>query len=178
MNLNTVTVGGNLAKDPELRQTPNGAAVCSFSIGNNEVWYTGEGDARQKHERTHWFDVVCWGRLAENVARNKRRGDPVIVEGRLHFEMWEKDGQKRSRVSVMAERVHFLHRAPSQGAQADGRAADEAAQRQASEKAERKYSASDFKSVSSGQQAQQQARAHAENQYSQAAVDASTGLPF
>lgn len=112
MNLNTVAIGGRLTRNPELRFTAGGTAVCSFGIAQDEHRKDGEKVA-------HFFDVTAWGRTAESVAQYKRKGEVLVVEGRLSQSRWEtQDGQKRSKVEVVAHRVHFGPREKAQ--QSDG----------------------------------------------------------
>lgn len=97
--MSNVTVIGTLGADPELRFTPNGSAVCDFSIAENK----GKGD----DQVTHWFDVVCWKQLAENVAESLTKGTRVIVSGQLEQQTWDdrNGGGKRSKVQIVAWNV-------------------------------------------------------------------------
>lgn len=104
---NKTILVGNLTRDPELRYTPGGAAVCEFSVAVNER-YTDK--AGQKVENVHFFDIVAWAKTAELVSQYCKKGNPVLVDGKLSQERWDdkNTGQKRSRVKVVAERIQFL----------------------------------------------------------------------
>lgn len=110
-SINQVIIMGNLTRDPELRQTPNGQNVCSFSLALNRS-YKDKNDEWQ--EATDYIDIVCWAGLAERVSQYLSRGRRCLVQGRLQSRSWEQDGQKRSKVEVLANDVTFL----------DGRASD------------------------------------------------------
>jgi single-strand DNA-binding protein len=96
---------GNLTRDPELRQTPNGQNVCSFSLALNRSYKGADGNWQ---EATDYIDVVAWGPLGERVAQYLSKGRPCLVNGRLQSRAWEQDGQKRSKVEVNAQDVTFL----------------------------------------------------------------------
>jgi single-strand DNA-binding protein len=103
VSFNRVLLVGNLTWDPELRFTSNGVPVCSFSIAVNRV--------RSKSEAVDFFNVSAWRELGETVANYKKKGDPILVEGRLQYRTWEaQDGTQRSAVDVVADRVQFLSR--------------------------------------------------------------------
>lgn len=111
--MNKVILLGRLTKDPELRYTPGGDAVCDFSVAHNYVHTNDDGD---KRETTTFVDCNCWGRLAENTAQFTEKGRRVLVEGRLKLDKWEtEDGQKRSKLRVTATRVKFLDAANVEG---------------------------------------------------------------
>ena len=105
-SVNKVLLIGNLTRDPELRYTPGGAAVGDFSIALNRS-YTNK-QTNQKVEEVSYIEVTAWGKTAELCAEYLKKGRQVHIEGRLQQERWEKDGQKRSKVKVIAERVTFL----------------------------------------------------------------------
>src|SRR5579872_7013493 len=96
---------GNLTRDPELRQTPNGQNVCSFSIALNRSYKDGTGEWQ---EATDYIDIVAWAALAERVAQYLTKGRRCLVQGRLQSRSWEQEGQKRSKVEVLANDVTFL----------------------------------------------------------------------
>jgi single-strand DNA-binding protein len=96
---------GNLTRDPELRQTPNGQNVCSFSLALNRSYKGSDGNWQ---EATDYIDVVAWGPLGERVAQYLSKGRPCLVNGRLQSRSWEQEGQKRSKVEVVASDVTFL----------------------------------------------------------------------
>ena len=104
-SLNQVTLMGNLTRDPELRQTPTGQNVTSFSLALNRSYKDQSGEWQ---EATDYIDVVCWGPLAERVAQYLSKGRRCLVQGRLQSRSWEQDGQKRSKVEVLANDVTFL----------------------------------------------------------------------
>ena len=104
-SFNQVILMGNLTRDPELRTTPNGTNVCSFSLALNRSYKGSDG---QWQEATDYVDVVAWGPLGERVAQYLSKGRPCLVNGRLQSRNWEQDGQKRSKVEVIAQDVTFL----------------------------------------------------------------------
>lgn len=104
-SLNQVTLMGNLTRDPELRQTPNGQSVTSFSLALNRAYKDAGGEWQ---EATDYIDCVCWGPLAERVAQYLSKGRRCLVQGRLQSRSWEQDGNKRSKVEVLANDVTFL----------------------------------------------------------------------
>lgn len=104
-SFNQVILMGNLTRDPELRQTPNGQNVCSFSLALNRSYKGADGNWQ---EATDFIDIVAWGPLGERVAQYLSKGRPCLVNGRLQSRSWEQDGQKRSKVEVVAQDVTFL----------------------------------------------------------------------
>ena len=104
---NKIILMGNLTKDPELRYTGGGSAVCSFGLAVNRAYKTQTGELR---DDTCFIDITAWGKTAENCKNYLRKGAPVLVEGYLRFETWvdKATGQHRSRHSVSAETVRFL----------------------------------------------------------------------
>lgn len=104
-SLNQVTLMGNLTRDPELRQTPTGQNVTSFSLALNRSYKDASGEWQ---EATDYIDIVCWGPLAERVAQYLSKGRRCLVQGRLQSRSWEQDGAKRSKVEVLANDVTFL----------------------------------------------------------------------
>ncbi|HJX70262.1 MAG TPA: single-stranded DNA-binding protein [Dehalococcoidia bacterium] len=107
-NLNKVMIIGNVGTDPEMRFTPNGNPVTTFRIATSRVFTTAEGERKQE---TEWFTVVCWNKLAESCNQYLTKGRRAYVEGRLRTRAWEgQDGQKRTRVEIVADRVLFLDR--------------------------------------------------------------------
>jgi single-strand DNA-binding protein len=107
-SLNKVFLMGNLTRDPEVRYTPKGTAVTDLSMAINTVYRTQDGDEK---EEVTYVDIVTWGRQAETCGQYLTKGAPIFVEGRLQLDQWEdKDGQKKSRLRVRAERVQFLGR--------------------------------------------------------------------
>lgn len=115
-SLNQVTLMGNLTRDPELRQTPTGQNVTSFSLALNRSYKDASGEWK---EVTDYIDIVCWGPLAERVAQYMSKGRRCLVQGRLQSRSWEQEGQKRSKVEVLANDVTFLDSRGS-GGDSDG----------------------------------------------------------
>ena len=109
--LNKVMIIGNLGRDPELRYTPNGTPVVSFSVAVDRQWTTSSGERR---EATEWFNVVAWRELAEICKQMLSKGRLVYVEGSLQTRSWEAaDGQRHYRVEVVADQMTLLDRGPS-----------------------------------------------------------------
>lgn len=122
-SLNKVTIIGNIGNEPEMRFTPNGKSVTSFSVATNWVYTTPEGERRQE---TEWFNVVAWNKLAEQCNQFLAKGKLVYAEGRIHTRSWEgQDGQPHSRMEVIANRVIFLDRKAS-ASQSDEKVEDAA----------------------------------------------------
>ena len=106
-SLNRVFLAGNLTRDPVVRYTPAGSAVVDLSMAINRVYTV---DGKQKEE-TCFVDLVAWGKTAENCGQYLTKGSPILVEGGLQLDQWTgKDGEKRSKLRVRAERVQFLGR--------------------------------------------------------------------
>lgn len=105
ISVNTVILAGNLTRDPEVRYLPSGQAVADLGLAVNErVQRNGEWT-----EVASFIDVTVWGKTAENCGKYLRKGRPVLVEGRLRMESWEtKEGEKRSKLKVVAGSVQFL----------------------------------------------------------------------
>ena len=107
-SLNKLTIIGNVGNEPEMRFTPNGKPVTSFSVATNWLYTSSEGERRQE---TEWFSVVAWNRLAEQCNQFLAKGRLVYVEGRMHTRNWEgQDGQQHSKMEVIASRVIFLEK--------------------------------------------------------------------
>jgi single-strand DNA-binding protein len=100
--VSTITVIGTLGREPELRYTNGGRAVCSFSVAENRTWTDHAGE---RQEATTWLDVSCWASLAENAAASLVKGSRVIVTGRVEQREWEKDGQKRTAWQIVADAI-------------------------------------------------------------------------
>lgn len=110
---NRVNLIGNLTRDPELRSTPQGKAVCEFVMAVDGV---SRGDGQKN---TGFFPITVWEKQAEACAKHLRKGSLVHVEGRLHQERWEHEGENRSRITVTAHVVNFLRtKAKEEGAEA------------------------------------------------------------
>ncbi|MFH0880372.1 MAG: single-stranded DNA-binding protein [Lentisphaerota bacterium] len=107
-SLNKVFLAGNLTRDPEVRYTPSGTAVSKLGLAVSDA-YTNK--AGEKVETTCFVDVDVWARQAEACGEYLSKGSPVLVEGRLQLDQWEsKEGEKRSKLKVHAERIQFLGR--------------------------------------------------------------------
>lgn len=105
-NLNKVLLIGNLTRDPELRYTPGGSAVCNFTLAVNRSFNDKSG---AKKEDTCFLRITVWGKQGETCAQYLSKGRSAFVEGRLQSRSWEtEDGQKRSAIDVVADRVQFL----------------------------------------------------------------------
>ena len=111
MSLNSVNIVGNLTRDPEIKYTTSGRAVCNLSLANNRV-YSKNGERQQE---VSYFDIEVWGNVPENCAKYLTRGSGIIVEGRLRQDRWEKDGKTQSRVRIVANNVHFLPKRGQEG---------------------------------------------------------------
>jgi single-strand DNA-binding protein len=116
-DLNQVFLIGNLTRDPEVRYAPSGDAVGDLRMAINRKYKTRDG---QEKDETCFVSVVVWGRQAETCAQYLHKGSLIMVDGRLQYDQWEKDGQKQSRLLVRANRVQFLGapRAAGEGARA------------------------------------------------------------
>lgn len=112
MNLNRAMIIGNLTRDPEVRTTPNGQNVASFSVATNRRW-TDQATGQPKEE-VEYHNIVAWGRLAEIAGQYLSRGRKVYVEGRLKTREWDgQDGVRRNRTEIIAENFILLDRPPA-----------------------------------------------------------------
>jgi len=115
-SLNRAQIIGNLTRDPEMRYTPNGQAVCSFAVATNRRWRDKDGN---NQEQTEFHDVVAWGKLAEIVTQILHKGNKVFIEGRLQTRSWDaQDGSKKQRTEIVAE--DFVALTPKGEAQPSG----------------------------------------------------------
>ncbi|MCA1632149.1 MAG: single-stranded DNA-binding protein [Acidobacteria bacterium] len=106
MSFNKMIIVGNLGRDPEMRYTPQGTAVCSFTMATNERRKDKSGE---QQDVTTWFKVTVWGKQAETVSKYLTKGRRAYVEGRLHVEEWtDREGKQRHTLEVNATDVHFL----------------------------------------------------------------------
>src|SRR5213082_2746584 len=114
-NLNKVLLLGNVTRDPEVRYTPKGSAVCDLGIAVNRAYTTDSGERR---EEVTYVDVVLWARLAEIAGEYLKKGRPVFIEGRLQMDSWDdkQTGQKRTRLRVVGESMQLLGGRPGGGA--------------------------------------------------------------
>lgn len=108
VSVNKIIVIGNLGGEPEMRFTPTGRPVTSFNVATNWRYTTADGERK---EETEWFNIVAWGKLAEQCNQFLNKGRLVYVEGRLHSHSWDgQDGQKHFRNEIIANHVSFLDR--------------------------------------------------------------------
>jgi single-strand DNA-binding protein len=106
MSFNKIIIVGNLGRDPELRYTPQGDAVCNFSVAVNEKRRDKSGEMQ---DVTTWFRVTLWRRQAENASKYLTKGSPIYIEGRLHVEEWtDREGNNRYTLEVSATDMQFL----------------------------------------------------------------------
>lgn len=112
-NLNKVLLLGRLTRDPESRSLSSGTSVVSFGLAVNRVYV--RRDNNEKVEETCFVDVEAWGRTGEAIHRYMKKGRQIFVEGRLKFDSWEKEGQRRSKLTVVAENFQFIDSNSSEG---------------------------------------------------------------
>ena len=106
-NINSVVLVGNLTRDPELRHTPSGTAVCSLRLAVNSR--RKDGATGQWSDKPNYFDITVWGQQGESCAQYLAKGRPVAVQGRLEWREWDaQDGSKRQAVEIIADNVQFL----------------------------------------------------------------------
>lgn len=123
MSFNKIILVGNLGRDPELRYTPQGTPVCSFTLATNERRRDRSGETQ---DTTTWFRVTLWGRQAETASQYLTKGKPIYVEGRLRVEEWtDRDGRSRYTLGVHATDMQFIigsrgEDAPHEASQAAG----------------------------------------------------------
>jgi single-strand DNA-binding protein len=104
--LNKVMIIGHLGRDPEMRYTPSGRPVTTFSVATGRSWHSADGE---RHEETEWFNVVAWGSLAEICNQYLRKGKQVYLEGRLHTRRWDdEEGRKHFATEVVAREMIML----------------------------------------------------------------------
>ena len=104
--LNKVMIIGNLGRDPEMRYTPSGRPVTTFSVATSRSWNTSEGE---KHVETEWFNVVAWSNLAEICKQYLTKGQQVYIEGRLQTRRWDdQEGNKHTSVEIVANEMIIL----------------------------------------------------------------------
>lgn len=102
---NKVILMGNLTRDPEVRNTPNGQSVTNFGLAVNRTWRSQDGNTQ---ESVSYIDCVAWGKTGEIIAQYMQKGRALLVSGRLDQRSWEQDGQKRSKVEVVVEDFNFV----------------------------------------------------------------------
>lgn len=104
MNINEVTLHGNLTRDPEMKALPSGMSVANFSLAINRTYNDRDG---KRQEDVEYVNVIFFGKQAETIARYVVKGDAIYVKGRLQTRSWEKDGQKQYKTEVVGERFQF-----------------------------------------------------------------------
>lgn len=118
MSFNKIILVGNLGKDPELRYTPQGKAVCSFSMATNEKRRDKAGELQ---DVTTWFKITLWGNQAENASKYLSKGRPVYIEGRLRIEEWtDRDNNNRYTLDVQATDMQFISAGRDEGGYSGG----------------------------------------------------------
>jgi single-strand DNA-binding protein len=104
--LNKVMIIGHLGRDPEMRYTPSGRPVTTFSVATSRSWHSADGE---RHEETEWFNIVAWGSLAEICNQHLRKGQQVYIEGRLQTRRWEDaEGNKHFTTELVAKEMIML----------------------------------------------------------------------
>ncbi len=118
VNYNKVIIAGNLTRDPEVKFLANERAVANFSLAVNRKWRNAAGETQ---EETTFIDVEAWAKTAELVGQYLTKGKSALVEGRLKLDEWDKDGEKRQKLKVVADTVQFL--SPRDGSDTGGESA-------------------------------------------------------
>lgn len=110
--MNSVNLVGNLTRDPEIRDTASGAAVCNFGLAMNRRW--NDRQTGERREEATFVDLEAWGKTAEVVSRYCSKGQQLAVEGRLKLDEWQdnKTGERRTKLKVVAEKVHLISKSP------------------------------------------------------------------
>jgi single-strand DNA-binding protein len=138
MSFNKIIIVGNLGRDPELRYTPQGTAVCNFSIATNEKKRDKSGETQ---DVTTWFRVTLWNKQAENASKYLTKGSPVYVEGRLRVEEWtDRDGNNRHTLEVQGSDMQFI----SAGSRSDEYAGDSGSEAEFAGPADNSTAAANF----------------------------------
>ncbi len=119
MDLNKVQIIGRLTRDPEVRTTPTGKNVCSFSVATGFTWTDQSG---QKKEQTEFHNVIAWGKLGDIIGQYMKKGRQIYIEGRLQTTSWDDktSGQKRYKTEIIAENMIMLGSKPGEGSPATG----------------------------------------------------------
>lgn len=104
--MNIAIIRGNLTRDPELRYTPKGTAVCGGAVAVNEKW---KNEAGEVQEKVYFFDFEAWGRTGETIAQYFVKGKPILIQGKLKQDTWQdkETGQNRSKIKITVERFEF-----------------------------------------------------------------------
>ncbi|HYD34630.1 MAG TPA: single-stranded DNA-binding protein [Vitreimonas sp.] len=123
-SLNKVMLIGNLTRDPNLRYTPNGTAVCSFGIATNRTWTPADGG--EKQEKVEYHNIVAWSKLADICGQLLRKGDKVYVEGRIQTRDWKsEDGQDRKTTEIVIDNMMLLSNGRGGGSRSNAAAQDD-----------------------------------------------------
>jgi len=104
VSVNKVLLAGRLTRDPELTYIQAGTAICKFGLAVNEKYKSGE----EWKEKVHFIDITVWGKSGENVAQYMNKGSRVFIDGKLNYQTWEVQGEKKSKLEVVANNVQFL----------------------------------------------------------------------
>jgi len=104
--INKCLIIERLGRDPEVKYTPGGDAVCNFSVATSETWK--DKNTGEKKEKTEWSNIVAWRRLGEICGEYLSKGSQVYVEGKLQTRSWEKDGVKRYTTEIVADKIEFI----------------------------------------------------------------------
>ena len=116
MSVNSVTLSGNIGREPEIRATQNGTSVLSFSLAVNERIRKGDDWS----DYTNWVDIVVFGRRADSLSKILSKGTKIAVSGKLRYNSWERDGKKRSKLEVIADDVDIMQRNDNSQSQQNG----------------------------------------------------------
>ena len=100
MNLNNIIIGGRLTRDPELKHTQSGVAICRFTICNNQ--------RRKEQEVATFLDCTAFGKTAETIGEHMTKGQRIVITGKIRQENWEKEGEKRSKLTIDVDRFDFV----------------------------------------------------------------------
>jgi len=118
-SVNKVILVGNLGRDPEIRYTTSGTAVCNFSLATSETY---KDKAGEKKEVTEWHNIQCWGKLAELAGEYLAKGKTIYLEGRLQTRKWQdKSGNDRYTTEIVAEKIQFLSPKGDSGSSSHGK---------------------------------------------------------
>lgn len=143
MNINSAIIGGRVTRDPELKYSQGGMAITTLSIAVN-AWVKGKGEGGGK-EQVSFFDVVCFGKTAENSAQHLTKGQEVVVEGYLQQDRWQdQDGATKTKVKIIANRVHFGSKSRGGRGGGGGDDGDEAPAKPAGKRTAQEEAAPDF----------------------------------
>jgi single-strand DNA-binding protein len=118
-SVNKAILVGNLGKDPELKYTPSGVAVCTFSLATTDKWTDRDGN---RQEKTEWHNIKIWRKQAEIAAEYLKKGRQVYIEGKIQTRSWEQDGQKKFMTEIVVDRFQMLGtKGDSEGGGGSGR---------------------------------------------------------